>query len=1596
MYQFTDRHSSETYFFNTCFDKNQLKNLISWFITHNGEKKTVDILETLKQVGFHQATLAGVSLGVDDLQIPSQKSFFMSQAKSEVSLFQQQNSSGNLTSVEKSQRMISTWNQTSEFLRKTAVQNFKTTNQLNPVYMMAFSGARGNISQVRQLVAMRGLMADPQGAIVEFPIQSNFREGLTLTEYLISCFGARKGLVDTALRTATSGYLTRRLVDAAQHVVVSLRDCGTKEGYRLKNKNLEPHLIGRVLSKNLVIDSKLSLQRNQIISPTLAKIISKNTKEVFVRSPLTCQAENSICQFCYGWNLAHGKLVNLGDAVGVLAAQSIGEPGTQLTMRTFHTGGVGVFSDQAMKYFRAPYDGILQYSEGLPGHFVRTPHGKIVYMLRTSSLSKNSSFLRTTTPVLKIKSEGLKIVEFFLKKQDLPAGSILLVRQGEKVKSGQVIAQVPLIKQSKQKMPESTYPVFSPLEGEVGFESLLVLEQKKLPDKIQKRVQKQSKKDEKTLGPLFRTINGVGAFWVFSSQNQKEFHCGKTFLRPGDLVSTKTQLFQYDFYVLLRSIFHTIENKLCLGLHAVYLPVKKIHFHKRTYSFVLKNTSFQKNKFFPKSQALWKKSEKKEFFFFTKRKLGYSLIWFPTRSLLAASGYFFNSRFYSERQSQKMLNLSHSKNFSFLNENIKNKKNISTSKTEALFQKAKLSGMKSSSLGNLFYQSKPIKKWKKNKLSISNEKLFFQFQQIAPYFILNLASQNARKQHYLVQVVQKTALWQKNTKSKIKFCSSLHEKYLLQPTKTRDSDFLQQALQNIKPLNSSNLRVDLNLKNLSKISQSSKSLDFCSLIHEKQGWLFVPSTFQEASLFGKEKSPFLSKEKQSFSFSNRRKPFNFLTWEQGKPFNNFLFGNCKISIESISVNEIKIIKSFFKNKNKFLEKKKNYLDDSQNNWYSKNCFLNQYFLVNPQQKNTLNRFSFSDIFFNQVKKDTTKQDTLQHQPNCYLYYKLQKQTREPNSLIMRSVRKNTNLNFQKKLPCFFFISKLNEFYWPKKRDLIRQWNNLKILNSSVLERGRSSSLKKSPFVIKQEGTFFKNQKKSLKNFTFLIAESQGWFSQKNFYKFLMKLNSPTIYKKVNESFLISKQIKTHKIPLTGLQLFRYDFLSFQENTAFDFELFDNKWILPGKKLLTSYIPVTKSGEFRYLKYKENETIACILTKQNLRTVDVSKFIPPALDGNLSQKNNVNSKNVPLFERTQKTQFIPESETFWKEKNQNVPSFEQSSFRNGEYYPLKLKNTLTKNNKVKVGALVRSGTEVFSGIASLDGGLILTKTLTTYTLRCGIPFLASSRGVCHIFDQDLVQKNDLLVTLKSKRFQTEDIVQGIPKIEQLFEVRESQGGIRIQNSAHTRLQNYFLSSLKSKNILATTYHTLLEQAVTRSLKKIQLFLVQSIFEAYASQGVQISQKHIEIIVRQMTRRVRVVDGGESGLLSGELLPFTRIQKLNHQLFLLKKHTVLYEPVLLGITKSVLQSESFLVAASFQEVSRVLVRSALARKTDFLRGLHENVILGQVIPTGTGLVPKAPLCAPVSLQKANIFEKSGKRLIQSKEINLNSNKITNPDT
>jgi hypothetical protein len=470
----TNNQFEQENFWNLSFDKGRIKTLVSWFLKTYGQKKTIQLVENLKNIGFEYATKAGISLGIEDLKISPTKAVLIAEAEKQTHEVITQYKRAQITGVERFQRLIDTWHRTSENLKQEVINYFEMTDLLNPVYMMAFSGARGNISQVRQLVGMRGLMADPKGQILDFPIRSNFREGLTLTEYLISSYGARKGIVDTALRTANAGYLTRRLVDVAQHVIVSHYDCGTTKGILISDMkegtkiiySLQNRLIGRVLAQDIYSATLKIASRNQEISSELAIKIAKVSSKVLIRSALTCETRKLICQLCYGWSLGQGKLVSIGDAVGVIAAQSIGEPGTQLTMRTFHTGGV--FSSDVNDQILGPYDGIIQYSSFIPGTLVRTPQGKIAFLSKAEG-----SFVIKTLKQNTFENENEQKTKFF----KIPPYTLLFCRHNERVDFKQVVAQICSSSTQNKQRDDAEQSIKTELQGQVYMDHLTLIEQ---------------------------------------------------------------------------------------------------------------------------------------------------------------------------------------------------------------------------------------------------------------------------------------------------------------------------------------------------------------------------------------------------------------------------------------------------------------------------------------------------------------------------------------------------------------------------------------------------------------------------------------------------------------------------------------------------------------------------------------------------------------------------------------------------------------------------------------------------------------------------------------------------------------------------------------------------------------------------------------------------------------------------------------------------------------------------------------------------------------------------------------------------------------
>jgi DNA-directed RNA polymerase subunit beta' len=348
---FNEAIPEELRFINDVADRKVLSSIVSEAYNKLGSTKTVQLLDALKDLGFRFATKSGSGIAIDDIAIPEDKGRILSGADKRVQDIETQYRRGLITVGEKAQRIIDTWTKATEEITEAMLQNF---DSFNPLYMMAQSGARGNIQQIRQLAGMRGLMTDPAGKIIEMPIKANFREGLTVLEYFISTHGQRKGLADTAIRTSESGYLTRRLVDVAHDVIIREEDCRTTEGVTMTAIKegddvvvaLKERIIGRTAVEDVMAPRKreVIVEADQEITEEIAdQIEAAGIESVLVRSVLTCKSRYGLCGKCYGRNLATGKAVEIGEAVGIIAAQSIGEPGTQLTMRTFHTGGVAGF-----------------------------------------------------------------------------------------------------------------------------------------------------------------------------------------------------------------------------------------------------------------------------------------------------------------------------------------------------------------------------------------------------------------------------------------------------------------------------------------------------------------------------------------------------------------------------------------------------------------------------------------------------------------------------------------------------------------------------------------------------------------------------------------------------------------------------------------------------------------------------------------------------------------------------------------------------------------------------------------------------------------------------------------------------------------------------------------------------------------------------------------------------------------------------------------------------------------------------------------------------------------------------------------------------
>ncbi len=428
---------------NCVLDKKNIGRLVSGVYRSAGAKATVLLCDRLKSLGYEYATRAGVTIGVKDLKIPYKKEGLLVAAQNEVENIESQYRDGIITRTEKYNKVVDVWTKTTNDVSNEMIKEMSTdelkdpktgaveiNSSFNPIFMMANSGSRGNQDQMRQLAGMRGLMAKPSGEIIETPITSSFREGLSVLQYFISTHGARKGLADTALKTANSGYLTRRLVDVVQDVTVTEIDCGTVDGLELghyiKGGEIKQRLSERILGRVSMFDvydedtGEVILPANTLIDEAYAtKIDEQGINSMTIRSPLTCRSAHGVCASCYGRDLARGHLVNVGETVGIIAAQSIGEPGTQLTMRTFHIGGTA--------------------SREIEQSSIEAQHnGSIVFerMRTVKNLEGRHMVMGKSCQVGVVDEQGREREKYVL-----PSGAKLLVEEGEAVKKGQMLAE---------------------------------------------------------------------------------------------------------------------------------------------------------------------------------------------------------------------------------------------------------------------------------------------------------------------------------------------------------------------------------------------------------------------------------------------------------------------------------------------------------------------------------------------------------------------------------------------------------------------------------------------------------------------------------------------------------------------------------------------------------------------------------------------------------------------------------------------------------------------------------------------------------------------------------------------------------------------------------------------------------------------------------------------------------------------------------------------------------------------------------------------------------------------------------------------------
>ena len=1380
---------------NDLIGKKQLRQLLAWSFTNYDSMQACSLADELKYLGFKYASQAGISISIEDLKIPFVKNLMLEKANQEIQNAEKIYLKGKITDVERFQKIIDTWSLTSESLKDQIIYYFKNYDPLNSVYIMAFSGARGNLSQVRQLVGMRGLMSDPSGQIMNLPIKKNFREGLTITDYLMSGYGARKGIVDTALKTANSGYLTRRLIDVAQDILIREKDCLTNHAFlfAISDKNFSQNnpiynkILGRILNKSVYdpITRTLIANTNTQITPNLIqKFQEKRITKFYIRSPLTCNLYRAVCQKCYGWDLANENLVDIGEAIGILAGQSIGEPGTQLTMRTFHTGGI--FTSEAREQIISPLNGVIQFYKILKTVVLRTNRGEDVLV------TKNSGSL-----VLMPEDKTKKLVQI-----EVSRNTILFPKNNQYILKDTVIGE--LINTNKQTKTEIK-PILSNTCGEIFIPPL---------------------KHKVNL------LNNNKLIWILSGQLYSSPINSFLNFYPDYKLNQHSYIFRTKIINHYTGFVKFINNKKSLYQRLVKLKttkyslvdstLKKLDSQIDGHNSLLK---IEKCKYFINTQ----RKDSKYYLQMTRNEKFATLITNSFRTLTGGTVYY---------DYQQLLNRNKQDNIISYCQRV-----IKDTNYQSLISHRTLSW-----LGEEIHKVN----CEPNILLVEHGDFISEGFELIPGLFSKTSG--------IITIVQKN-----NIIKTIAIKSGLVYE---------GKEFQNTAKKLYYP--GEVIFSNITVKNLSFCDQISGKTTNQLLVRPIQIYEFPYSNLSSVKFQKSQKNEtifniasdalYLYKSNQFIKgIKNLNLISNILTFKTNKLVSNNL--NIELSNNSKKTSvDFKIIEKLCLNN--YIPPNLKYKDIQPCFLIQENQFLSNYMTLGYLEAITLNS---SEVVKFKVKKQISKQIFLISNNDCLTIKKSEVPTKKVNDFI------NSKSNLMKTGKIIienddvFTIQKGRPYFFPNCAD-----ENL-TFKTNLQYKFVSSSRIKSDFMTHRKVSFnYYNllklsvrKKPELNNISNLQTSIKAEFSK------LFIKNNGKLYSCLIPQFFKKFTVKNKKSKQKLNELLR----STTSNNL-SLKKVDRTLLLKSSEMITNKTKLELNTESDYQ-----------LTFLNF----------------IEQPFTKSTKSVGLYSIT---------EDYFEQDVNSV------FCKNTEFIEAEKTIGLLNLEKEITGDIVQ-------GLPRIEE-ILEARKKNTITKR--IP-TSQKKGL-------LIQKSSLDTTFEFKKLGTS--------------IKEND-----KINPHKLLKVYFnyyglVKSFLSTNTKSIKYTRLIKnyEGSYKSFKKVQLFILNSVQAVYESQGVTINNKHLEVIIKQMTTKVLITYEGDTPLLRREAIDLYHIKYINEIINTERKQVAYYIPLLLGITKAALNNPSFISAASFQETTRVLTKAAIEGRIDWLRGLKENIIIGQLIPAGTG--------------------------------------------